>query len=119
MAAYASTLTLTSGPRIQRLTRDLGIVTGTLNITNYNSTNSVESTLTRLFKPATGATMGVLVCVFEVSANGYVLDFDKSTGKVKVWHGDNNNAADGPLVEAANDVAVGAADFIAIGYMAA
>lgn len=30
---------------------------------------------------------------------GYVAQYLKATNKVKLWYGDNNNAADGPLIE--------------------
>ena len=34
--------------------------------------------------------------------SGYVFEYDKTNSKVLAYYGDNNNAADGPLIEVAN-----------------
>lgn len=41
---------------------------------------------------------GLLFVLFE-SKGGYVFNYDKANGKVIAYYGDNNNAADGPLIE--------------------
>lgn len=42
-----------------------------------------------------------LVIISEMNAtDGYVYKYDKSAGKILVYLGDNNNAADGPLIQA-------------------
>jgi hypothetical protein len=42
---------------------------------------------------------------------GYVGEWDKANGKLKVYRGDNDNAADAPLVEVANAVDLSAVTF--------
>lgn len=39
-------------------------------------------------------------------SSGYVPTYSSSTTKIKCWYGDYNNAADGPLIEAANGATV-------------
>jgi len=39
---------------------------------------------------------------------GYVFEWDPAAKKIKAYYGDNNNAADGPLIEVAAAVNVGA-----------
>ena len=110
MAAYASTATFT------QLYADkfggvngLAVLTGKLNVTNYNSTTKPEITA------ITGKFKTVFSVLFGVSDNGHIFEFDPATGAVKVWHGDYTNASDGPLVEAVTDTDVGEAQFVAIG----
>lgn len=112
MAAYASTVTATLNKtaKLGDIT-GLGIFTGKLNVTNYNSSTKPEIT------DITGKFRTVLSVLFSVSDNGHVFEWVASTGAVKVWHGDYSNASDGPLVEAATDTDVGEAEFIAIGLV--
>lgn len=42
----------------------------------------------------------VVVCD-GCSTGGYVCSYDVANKKLKAWYGDNNNAADGPLIESA------------------
>ena len=51
------------------------------------------------------------------AGSGYVGEWDQNDQKLKLYYGDNNNAADGPLIENATaDIsAVTAMPFIAIG----
>jgi hypothetical protein len=119
MAAYASTVTLhTDG--VERISRNLGLVVGKIDITNYNATTVEETTITRLFKTSGQSAFpkGILSLSVTSSENGYVLGFDKTTGKFKAYHGDNNNASDGPLVEVPDDTDLGTFDFFAIGFIA-
>lgn len=42
---------------------------------------------------------GYFAASFDVSTTGYVASWDAANQKIKVWYSDNNNAADGPLIE--------------------
>lgn len=42
--------------------------------------------------------------IVQVDASGYVLRYDKANDKLVVLQGDNDNAADGPLVGASGDL---------------
>lgn len=86
MAAYASTIVLYT-PRCERISRNLGIVAGKITISNYNSTTTEETTITRLFKASStsGIEKGILSLSVRTIANGYLWGFDKSTGKFKVF----------------------------------
>ena len=87
MAAYASAVTLYT-PRVERISRNLGIAAGRIDITNYNATTTEETTITRLFKASGVAaiTKGILSLQIVTSENGYIWAFDKSTGKFKVYY---------------------------------
>ena len=86
MAAYASAVTLYT-PRVERISRNLGICAGKITISNYNSTTTEETTITRLFKASgvSGIEKGILSMSIVTVANGYLWGFDKSTGKFKVF----------------------------------
>lgn len=86
MAAYASSVTLYT-PRVERISRNLGIALGRIDVTNYNSTTTEETTITRLFKPSAvaGIEKGILSLQIITSENGYLWSFDKSSGKFKVY----------------------------------
>lgn len=43
-----------------------------------------------------------MVHVFDGSANGFVYKWDSATGKLKIFQGDNTNAAAAPLIELPN-----------------
>lgn len=43
-----------------------------------------------------------VLAVLSVDCSGYVPAYDTSTGKLKFYYGDNNNASDGPLIEVPN-----------------
>ena len=43
------------------------------------------------------------------NANGYVYKYDYTNNKIKIYQGDNNNAADAPLIELVSGVAAPAA----------
>lgn len=112
MAAYASTLTST----LKRAARfgdvtGLAMFGGILDITNYNVTTKPEIT------GISGKFRNVLSVVFSVSDNGYIFRYDIATGTVFAYYGDNNNAADGPLIETVVDTDCGAAHFQAFGLV--
>lgn len=143
MAAYASTVTLhTNGA--ERISRNLGIVAGQINITNYNSTTTEETDITRNFVASgqSGLTKGILSLQITGSENGYVANFDKTTGKFKLYTVGGNaigtaalstsdtytdaavntaingvTVTAGALTELANDTDAGTFDFVAIGFI--
>jgi len=86
MAAYASSVTLYT-PKCERISRNLGIVAGRINITNYNSTTTEETTITRLFKASGVAAIakGIISLQIVSAENGYLWGFIKSTGKFKLF----------------------------------
>lgn len=51
------------------------------------------------------------------TGGGYVIEWDKANQKAKLMMGDNNNAADGPLIEVADttNIATVLVNFLAIG----
>jgi hypothetical protein len=119
MAAYASTVTNTSNG-IERISRNLGVLTGTIDITNYNATTTEETNITRYFKPSaqSGLEKGILFLSTTSSEKGIVLGFNKTTGKFKAYYADYDALADGALIEVATDVDCGTFDFVAVGFLA-
>lgn len=43
--------------------------------------------------------IGYVEAIFKPSTSGYIAKWDVANQKLKVLYGDNNNAADGPLIE--------------------
>jgi len=86
MAAYASAVTL-YGRGVQRVSRDFGILAGKIDITNYNSTTTEETNITRYFKPSgqAGLEKGIISLQIVSSENGYILGFNRTTGKFKAY----------------------------------
>lgn len=105
MADYASTVTLDL-PKAQRISRELGILTGEINITNYNSTQSAETDISGKFK-------SLLVVMVTSTENGYVCSVDSSC-KFTVYEAGADGAE---LDECANDTDCGTFAFIAIGTL--
>lgn len=56
--------------------------------------------------------------VLGAPSGGYVPEFDHANKKLKVFYGDNNNVADGPLIEVPNTTDLAAVTFrvVAFGY---
>ena len=75
--------------------KPLKIVTGTIAFDNSYPTGGEATT-------AISAKFATLQGVIFESKSGYVFEYDYTNNKVKAMWGDNNNAADGPLVEVAN-----------------
>lgn len=57
-----------------------------------------------------------ILSISQVDASGYVLRYDKANDKLMVFYGDNNNAADGPLIEVPNATDLSAQAFRVIVY---
>lgn len=110
MAAYAETTVITE-PRAQRISRDLFIVTGYCNLTNYNSTLVEIDEITGKF-----ATIHSVI-VEGPSDEGYVASWDHTNKAFKMWQAnyDQTTAADGPLIEVADDTDAGLFYFTVIG----
>ena len=87
MADYASTVTLYTRSA-ERISRSLGVLAGKINITNYNSTTTKETKITNNFRTSgvTGIDLGILALTVTSSENGYLLQFDKITGKFKGYY---------------------------------
>ena len=54
-----------------------------------------------LFQTAVNASRKILAVV-PIDCGGYLPQWDAAAGRLKLYYGDNNNAADGPLIEVAN-----------------
>ena len=100
MAAFASAVTITS-QGCERISRNLGILTGKIDITNYNTTPTEITDITRYFKTSseTGLEKGIVFAQFTSSENGYVLGFDKSTGKVKAYRATPSGTNSKPAIK--------------------
>ena len=107
MAAYDSTVTVDQ-ISAEKSSRSNGLLSGSVDITNYNSTTTEETDITKMFRANPRV-------VFGTTDNGFVLQWIKATGKIKAFYADYDAVADGALIEVADDVDVGAADFIAMG----
>lgn len=114
MAAYASSITLYT-PNTQRISRSLGMLTGEIDITNYNSTTTEETDITDKFLDSggTGMDKGILSLQITSSEKGYILQFDPTTGKFKAYEPGSN--AIGNATVAATTVTITAPTTLASG----
>jgi hypothetical protein len=55
-----------------------------------------------------------ILAMFSNVGSGYLAEYDAANGKVKVLIGDYNNAADGPLIEAASSASLGSISVTAL-----
>ena len=79
MAAYAATVTLDI-PHVERISRNLGILTGICDVTNYNSTLVAITGITGYFKT-------ILSCIAEgTSDNGYLFTWITASLAFKCWY---------------------------------
>jgi hypothetical protein len=109
MAAPAVTLDFPIAQRVGN--RVCGLISGTVNITSYDTAHPAVPAITGLFKPS-----GKLrVSPVGVSSNGYAIRWDNATNSFKAYS--SNGAAPAALVEAPNTTAVGTFDFIAMGQL--
>lgn len=117
MAAFAQTTTLD-----QRLPSKMAsqpgnkILSGLINITNYNTTTVEITDITKYFKTTPR------VVLSGVSSLGYLVTWVPATKTVKAWYPTNAitsgtyvTSVAAPGTEVANDVNVGTVNFIAIG----
>lgn len=111
MAAYAATVTLDL-PKTKRIPGSgLGFMTGTVDVTNYNSTLAAITDITNRFKGS------VTVLLNSISDNGYWGHWVDASSSVKCFIGDYSNASDGPALEAPDDTDIGAFHFVAFGVL--
>lgn len=80
MAAYAATVTLRS-PKVIKQLGGVGILFGSIDLTNYNATLAELTGITSKFKAAT-----LQVILGGVSDNGYIVAWDATAKAVKAWY---------------------------------
>jgi hypothetical protein len=109
MAVPAITLDF---PIVQRVgNRPAGLISGSINVTAYDTAHPALTALTGLFKPS-----GKLrVTTTGVSSAGYSIRWDNATNSFKAYS--SNGAAPAAMAEAPNGTAVGTFDFIAMGQL--
>jgi hypothetical protein len=109
MAVPAVTLDFPIAQRVGN--RVCGLISGSINVTAYDTAHPALTVLTGLFKPA-----GKLrVSPVGVSSNGFAIRWDNATNSFKAYS--SNGAAPTALAEAPNGTAVGTFDFIAMGQI--
>lgn len=110
MAAYAASVTLDQRKPVQLAGNPgLKMVTGVVDVTNYNSTLAEITGITGLFKTVHRVVLNAL------SDNGYAGHWVPASGAVKCYIFDYSNASDGPALELGADVDAGAFSFVAYG----
>jgi hypothetical protein len=109
MAVPAVTLDFPIAQRVGN--RVCGLISGSINVTAYDTAHPALTALTGLFKPS-----GKLrVVVTAVSSLGFVVRWDNATNSFKAFS--SNGAAPAAMAEAPNGTAVGTFDFIAMGQL--
>ena len=108
MAAYASTTTLDQ-LRAQPIGKGIGVIYGTVDVTNYNATVAEITDITEKFR----GTPTVLLA--SCSDNGFLGSWDDSGLAVKCWA--PTSAGAGAGTECSTDDDAGAFQFMAIGRM--
>jgi len=109
--AYTATVTLDT-PKPERGTRNYGLITGTVDITEYNSTLVEITGITKFFHDDT---ISVTVAPAGATDEGYVLSWSATDKAFKAYQGDYSSSTDGPLTEVSDGTDVGAVKFIATG----
>ncbi len=102
MAAYAATVTLAQ-PTVHKIGK-LGVLRGSINVTNYNATKVAISAITSRFKGVPTVLLG------GVSTGGHLVFWDPATSAVKAF-----NPAGTLGAESADDLNVGSVAFVAVG----
>tara|TARA_Y100000310_G_C20538270_1_gene741962 strand:- start:692 stop:1018 length:327 start_codon:yes stop_codon:yes gene_type:complete len=106
MAAYAATVVLIPDVRPFKLGNGIGMIKGTVAITNYNSTLVEITDITGRFRDTP------IVIVGGATTTGYVLGWERATKAFQAWEAGADAAA---LDEVGNDTDVGVAEFVAFG----
>ena len=107
MAAYAHTTTLDL-PKAQRISRDLGLIIGQCNLSNYNATKPENTVITDRF------TRLVRVVCSGTSVGGFPVVWDATAKAFKAFIPTGNKEAS---AEADEDTNVGIIHFVAIGTL--
>lgn len=110
MAAYAATVTL-DNRKPEDFGTGLTLVTGTLDVTNYNSTLVEITDITSRFRNI------YQVVLNSVSDNGFAGVWDTTGKAVKCFYFDYDGVADGAAIEAADDTDAGSFPFVVIGIV--
>lgn len=110
--AYTATVTLDL-PKAERVGRRLGMITGTVDVTVYNSTLAELTDITKHFLST--ASVAMTVQCDGPTDNGYFLSWDTTEKAFKAWKADYSTSVDGPMIEVSDDTDVGAVKFIAFG----
>jgi len=110
MAAYAATVTLDS-PTVKKLGVGVGLLTGTIDVTNYNTTLVEISEITGRFKDV------LTVLVSPVSDNLFLAAWSVAGNAVEFFADEDPAGAAAAFTELADDTDAGAVKFIAIGYI--
>ena len=106
--AYTATVT-TDQRHPERIGRQLSILTGRVDVTEYNSTLVAITDISGHFRRLDA------VLVDGPTDNGYQLAWVSASNAFKAWMSDLSSSVDGPLVELTDAVDAGAVDFVAIG----
>ncbi len=107
--AYTATVTV-DFPQPKQLPRfGEGVISGTVTISEYNSTLAEITGITKYFKRIHG------VAPMGVTTSGYPLNWDNSEKAFKAFKGDYSASIDGPLVEASDGTNLGSVKFLAFG----
>lgn len=80
MAAYAATVTVPDLKAKKLAATGLGILRGTINLSNYNATLAEITGITNLFRSAPTVLLG------GISTNGYLVAWDATAQAVKAWY---------------------------------
>lgn len=109
MAAYAATVSVDFPQPVQFGRSTRSYISGTVTVTNYNTTLAEITGITKYFKRLD------TVIADGPTANGYILDWNSTSSAFYAWQGDYSTSVDGPLVQVASDTNLGAAKFVAFG----
>lgn len=80
MAAYAATVTAPDLVAKKLASTGLGILRGSVDVTNYNQTRAEITGITNRFRSAPNVILG------GVSSNGYLVAWDSATKSIKAWY---------------------------------
>lgn len=103
MAAYAATVTPET-PKVHKIPGGLGVLFGTVDVTNYNQTLAEITAITKYFRPET-----LHVILGGNTDEGRLVHWDAAAKSVKAYTAYN--------AEAASDTDIGAVSFLAIGLV--
>jgi len=93
MAEYSASTT-DDLPRTERISENLGIMTGEVDIDNYNTTLAEITSITSKFESV------LAVVVDGLSTNGYVVKWDRSNKSFKCFNPTNIDTSSGTVADA-------------------
>jgi hypothetical protein len=109
MAAYAATVSslLRRSVKVDAV-NGVYMYSGTVNVTNYNSTLVALTGISGQFR-------SIISVVAGVTDSGYLLEWVAASNSFKAYYFDYDAGADGAAIEVADDTDVGQAYFTAFG----